>query len=177
MRWYATAIFIFAIAAFIVLLPRTTFAATTDCSFTSTPSVLFGTFDVFGPAVSTTGTIAGICNTGSNTLRPVITMSKGGSTTYHPRKMACISGACLTNGDSADVVVYNLYTTASHATIWGDPTVDATTGSVTLASGCCKSGVAWSTTIYGFMPAAIAGGNNDVSVGGYQDTVVMTMTF
>ncbi|HET9393301.1 MAG TPA: spore coat protein U domain-containing protein [Candidatus Rubrimentiphilum sp.] len=161
----------------IVLWPHRVQAAPL-CGFTSSPSVLFGNYDVYGAAVSSTGTINGLCTAGSSsTVRPIITLSKGGSTTYHPRKMACTSGACLTNGDSADVVTYNLYTTAAHATIWGNPTLDATTASVQLASGCCANNVAFSATVFGFIPAAISGGANDVSVGGYTDTIVVTMTF
>jgi len=158
------------------LWPRSAQAAP-SCGFTSTPSVAFGNYDVYGAAVSSTGTVNGLCTSGSSsTVRPVITLGKGGSTTYHPRKMKCATGTCLTNF-STDVLTYNLYTTAAHSTIWGDPTVDATTASVTLPAGCCGNNVAFSTTIYGLIPVAVAGGVNDVAVGGYTDTVVVTMTF
>jgi spore coat protein U-like protein len=109
-------------------------------------------------------------------VRPVITLGKGNSTTYHPRKMKCTSGACLTNF-STDILTYNLYTSAAHSTIWGDPSVDATTSSVTMPAGCCTTNTAWSTTVFGLIPAAVSGGTNDVAVGGYTDTVVVTMTF
>ena len=151
-------------------------AAAPSCQFQSTPSVAFGSYDVYGGAVSSTGTINGICTAGSsNSVRPIITLGKGGSSTYS-RRMACTSGACLT-GFSTDVVSYNLYTSAAHTTIWGNPAVDATTASVQLASSCCANNVPFSATVFGFIPAAVAGGVNDVAVGGYSDTVVVTMTF
>jgi spore coat protein U-like protein len=90
--------------------------------------------------------------------------------------MKCTTGACLTNF-STDVLTYNLYTSAAHSSIWGNPAVDATTVSVTLPAGCCANNVAFSTTVYGMIPAAVSGGANDVAVGGYTDTVVVTMTF
>ena len=151
--------------------------AAPSCNFSGSPSVAFGNYDVYGAAVASTGTINGVCTSGaSSTTRPVITLSKGHATTYHPRKMNCFSGACLT-GFSTDFISYNLYTSATHATIWGDPTVDATTASVTMPAGCCANNVAWSTTVYGYIPAAVAGGANDVAVGTYTDTIVVTMTF
>jgi len=164
--------------AFLLLLawPRPAHAAATSCNFSGSPSVSFGNYDVYGPAIASTGTISGVCTNGGSTVRPVITLSKGHATTYHPRKMNCFSGACLTNF-STDFISYNLYTSATHATIWGDPTVDATTASVTMPSGCCTTNTAWSTTVYGFIPAAVAGGANDVAVGTYTDTIVVTMTF
>ena len=176
MRWVAP--LLCAVLGFsTALLPRAASAAP-SCGFSSAPSVAFGNYDVYGAAIASTGTINGLCTSGSSTtVRPVITLGKGGSTTYHPRKMKCTSGTCLTNGDSADVLTYNLYTTATHTSIWGDPAVDATTVSVTLPAGCCANNVAFSTTIFGLIPAAVSGGANDVSVGGYSDTVVVTMTF
>ena len=158
------------------LWPRPAHAAP-SCGFTNSPSVAFGNYDVYGGAVSSTGTIKGLCTSGSSTtVRPVITLSKGNSTTYHPRKMKCFSGTCTTAFPN-DVITYNLYTTAALAAIWGDPTVDATTASVTLPAGCCANGVAFSATVYGYIPAAVSGGANDVAVGTYTDTITVTMTF
>lgn len=147
-----------------------------DCSFTSAPSIAFGNYDVYGPAISSTATINGFCANGTASLQPVITLGKGNSTTYRPRKMDCISGACAT-GFSSDYISYNLYTNASLATIWGNPSVDASTGSVQLPNGCCKTNSSWSATVYGQIPAAVAGGVNDAAVGNYTDTVVVTVTF
>lgn len=160
----------------VVLWPRCAIAAP-SCGFTSSPVVAFGNYDVYGAAVASTGTINGLCTSGSSTtVRPVITIGKGNSTTYHPRKMKCSSGACVSSFPT-DVISYNLYTSATHGTIWGDPTVDATTASVTLPAGCCANNVAFSATVYGYIPAAVSGGANDVAVGTYTDTLVVTMTF
>jgi spore coat protein U-like protein len=162
--------------AVIAVTPQIASAAP-NCNFTGA-TIAFGSFDVYGAALSVAGTVSGICTSGASTnTKPIITLGKGAnSATYAARKMSCVSGACLT-GFSSDLLQYNLYTTAAHSTVWGDPAVDATTAHVQLATSCCTNNKAFSTSVYGLMPAAIASGVNDVAVGGYQDTVVVTMTF
>ena len=156
-------------------LAHTRADAAASCQFSSA-SIAFGNFDVYGPALAITGSIQGVCTSGaSNSTRPIISLNKGlHSTVFSPRKMACASGACST-GYSADLLQYNLYTSATYSTIWGDGT--NSTATVQLASGCCSNNVAWSATVYGNIPKAVAGGTNDVSVGVYADTVTVTMTF
>jgi spore coat protein U-like protein len=96
-------------------------------------------------------------------------LSSGESGTISDRYMRCISGACLSNGFSGDELHYDLYTTSSHASVWGTATVPSS------PADCGNATCAW--TLFGLLPAAIARGINDVSVGGYSDTVTITVSY
>jgi spore coat protein U-like protein len=149
--------------------------AAAACQFSSA-TIAFGVYDVYGGELGVAGSIAGICTKGANKhTQPTLTLDTGAnSATFATRKMRCTSGPCLTNY-ATDSLQYNLYTTAAYTTVWGDGT--GGTGTYQFPSGCCDSGTPFRTPVYGLIPAATAGGINDVAVGGYTDTVLVTMTF
>jgi spore coat protein U-like protein len=170
------ALFIGLVVLWVLVTHRAAHAAA-SCQFSSA-SITFGNYDVYSTtALTGTGSITGVCTTGAGqNTAPVISLGKGAnSTTFSPRQMACTSGACTTNGYSTDKLQYDLFTSAAMTSIWGDGT--GTTSTVALAAGCCTNNLAWSATIYGRIPVATSGGANDVSVGGYSDSVTVTMNF
>jgi spore coat protein U-like protein len=142
--------------------------AATSCSV-GTATLTFGNFDVYGGAVPMTGTVTASCS--GPQAAPVMTMSAGGSGTYADRAMACVAGSGCSSGD---VLKYNIYTTASLATVLGDPAVDASTASMTFPN---IRNTSQTVNIYGQVHAAVAGGMNDVSVGNYSDTLTITISF
>ncbi|HEY8322399.1 MAG TPA: spore coat protein U domain-containing protein [Candidatus Baltobacteraceae bacterium] len=139
--------------------------AAASCSITAA-TMPFGSYDVYGAALAVSGSISMTCVTGGNPA-PHATLSSG-SGTIADRYMTCSSGACLT-GFSTDQLHYNLYTTVAHAAIWG------ATGVASTPANCKNRSCAW--TIFGLVPAAIGGGTNDVSVGGYADAITVTVTY
>lgn len=106
-----------------------------------------------------TGTVSLACP--PSVMAPVVALSKGGSGTYSPRRMA----------GGAFNLTYNLYTTAARTTIWGDGTGGTVT--LTLTGGTVSGGVRnFSRTIYGR-----AAGSQNVGAGAYGDTITLTVTF
>lgn len=89
-----------------------------------------------------------------------IQLSQGSSTSYAPRKMA--QGANLLN--------YNLYTTAGRSTVWGD----GTAGSSIVSDGYWLGllTVVRSYAVYGQIPAG-----QNVPAGVYSDTTVVTVNY
>ena len=69
---------------------------------------------------------------------------------------------------SPNQLQYNLYKDAAYAQIWGN----GTGGTVTLVNTNSGSGVGPTHTIYGRIPAG-----QDLPVGVYTDTIVITITF
>lgn len=141
--------------------------AAKSCSVTAA-AMAFGNYDVYGAAVAVSGSINMTCSGGGNP-NPTATLSAGSSGVIANRSMTCSSGACSTNGFSADLLHYNLYTTVAHSTVWG------ATGVASTPANCNNTTCAW--TIFGLIPAAISGGTNDVSVGGYTDAITITVTY
>jgi spore coat protein U-like protein len=176
MTFVTKGLLIAVICASAIALAQRAAEAAPSCQF-STATIAFGSYNVYTTsATAITGTISGVCTSGaSSTTRPIIKLGTGLHGTFAARKMLCGSGTCSTAGFSTDTLQYNLYTTAAHSTVWGDGT--GVTASVQLATSCCGNNVPWSTSIFGLMPAAIAGSINDSAVGVYGDTVVVTMTF
>ena len=192
MTFVTKGLLIAVICASAIALAQRAAEAAPSCQF-STATIAFGSYNVYtkdyasenvsgeagaawSSATAITGTISGVCTSGaSSTTRPIIKLGTGLHGTFAARKMLCGSGTCSTAGFSTDTLQYNLYTTAAHSTVWGDGT--GVTASVQLATSCCGNNVPWSTSIFGLMPAAIAGSINDSAVGVYGDTVVVTMTF
>lgn len=117
----------------------------------STQSVAFGTYDpLSNQDLDGTGEIRVICDapaTYSIALSP-------GRTGYFPRAMA----------DGTHELLYNLYTDATRATVWGD----ASGGTAILTA----TGIGEPHTVYGRIPA-----RQNAFVGTYADTVVVTLTF
>lgn len=140
-------------------------SAAASCSVTAA-TMPFGNYDVYGAAVAVSGSISMTCSGSGNPL-PKATLSAGGGT-IADRFMACTSGTCMT-GFSSDQLHYNLYTTVAHSVVWG------ATGVASTPANCKNTNCTW--TIFGLIPAAVSGGTNDVSVGGYADAITITVTY
>lgn len=126
------------------------------CTLSST-SITFGTYDVFqvGPSDST-GTITYRCDNNDHGIR--ITISSGSSGTF--------AGRTLQNG--SETMAYNLFLNAAFTQVWGDGTGGTT--AYFLHNPPNKKDVP--VTVYSRIPAG-----QDVAVGSYGDTVVVTLEY
>lgn len=138
-------------------------AAHADCRVTTT-AIDFGTYDVFAAVPrDSTGTVTVACD--RNTPRPMRTnviISIGPSPTsgrFNPRQMRRTPGT--------DRLDYNLYTSPSMFTVWGDGS--AGTSTVILPRVGTRRPVV--TTIHGRIPP-----RQNVYVGSYTETLTVTIT-
>ncbi|GAB3630570.1 hypothetical protein GCM10027419_54270 [Pandoraea terrae] len=121
---------------------------------TSSSGINFGSYDpLSGTPVSGAATVQVACDKNAT-----VTLSIDGQSGLGPRQM---TGA-------TDVLSYQLYTDAAMRTIWGDGTGGTQTVTLTL-QGSPRFGL---FTIYGQVP-----GGQDVSVGTYNATLIMTLSF
>ena len=123
----------------------------------SASAVSFGTYDVFqvGPTDST-GTITFRCSANDKDIR--IAISKGTSSTFSPRTL--VSGL--------ERLTYNLFFDPSYTQIWGD----ATGGTTTYFIRNPQNNRDIVLTMYARIPAG-----QDITVGSYSDTVVVTLEY
>lgn len=77
----------------------------------------------------------------------------------------------MTNSADSSTVNYSLYTAADRATVWDNNCTALPAGSSCV--GGTGTGANQTVTVYGRVP----GGQNNVTVGSYVDTVVATLTF
>lgn len=130
-------------------LPACARAATT-CTLTIT-NVAFAAYDVFTKTkTNSTGKVKVKC---SAIATYTISLSPG-SGTFTSRLMQSGSGQ----------LDYNLYTSSTHTTIWGDGTSGTSTVSATSLGA--------TYTVYGQIPAL-----QNVPVGSYSDTITVTVTY
>jgi spore coat protein U-like protein len=143
------------VAAACLLLAAAT-RADAACTLSST-TISFGTYDVFqaGPTDST-GTITYRCDNKDRDVR--ITISAGSSGTFTSRMLR----------NSAETMAYNLFLNAGFTQVWGDGTGGTT--AYFLHNPPNKKDVA--VTVYSRIP-----GGQDVPVGNYSDTVVVTLEY
>lgn len=139
------------------LIVVTGLAARAEAACTvSTTSVAFGTYNVFATSDTTsTGTITYRCGSADHDVE--ITISKGSSPSFSPRTLK----------KGSEPLTYNLYMDAAQGTIWGE---GGSTGTYRNHNPPNNSDV--TLTVYGSIPA-----QQDVSVGAYSDTVVVTINF
>ena len=135
-------------------------ALVTSCSV-SASGVAFGIYDPAAPAATlSSGTIAVNCvvsgATGHNPI--TIAFSSGGSGTFGSRTMA----------SGTDTLSYNLYLDAAYTQVWGD----GTGGSVTDTQYVTPGKPAFSSTVYGMMPAL-----QSANAGTFSDTITVTVSF
>jgi spore coat protein U-like protein len=135
--------------------------ASASCNVSIT-SINFGSYDVFAASpTDSVGTITISCTDGPPgvfaNVSIGISMNSG---ILNPRRMKRAGGT--------DVLDYNLFTTSTRATIWGDGT--SGTSTMTTASRV-RSGRPATMNVYGRIPAG-----RNVSVGSYSDTLVVTVT-
>jgi len=126
------------------------------CTISAT-AVTFGNYNVFNAAaVDSTGTVTYRCSGGASNI--AITLSKGTSATYSPRRMS----------RSGELLNYNLYTDAARSTVWGD----GTAGTVVYSFAIPPNNSNVNVTVFGRIPAG-----QDVSAGSYSDTITATINF
>ena len=150
-----------AILSSLALLPLIALAPRADaltCTFSSITGVNFGAYDVFSASPRTaTGTITYSCRTVGGVHLMTMNLSTGSSGTFANRTLK----------SGANVLRYNLYSTAANTQVWGDGT-----GTTYQFSVDPTDKNAHSLTVYGTIPAG-----QDVGVGSYVDTVTVTMNF
>ena len=129
------------------------------CTVTTT-GVSFGAYDVFTAVPrDTTGTVTVSC---TNNQRVPIVVSIGASPTsggFNPRQMLHVS--------PTDRLNYNLYTTSSMATVWGN----GSAGTSTVLLNNVRRNRPVITTIYGRIPTG-----QNVSIGAYTESLTVTIT-
>ena len=139
-----------------LFLPETGFAA---CNV-STTAVSFGAYDVLlGSPVDAFGSISFLCD---ETPPPNVTVSIGQSPNsggFTPRQMKLIGGT--------DLLSYNLYTGTTYTSVWGD----GTSGTVTRIRRASRNRTV-TLQVFGRVPPG-----QDVSVGSYNDTLLVTITW
>jgi spore coat protein U-like protein len=122
----------------------------------------FGGYDVFSSIPrDSTATVTVTCNAPAqnpNAPIPVIvSLSPGYSGSFAQRQLQRTGGP--------DRLAYNLYTTPSFSTVWGD----GSGGSQTQSSMVTRD-MPFTATIYGRIPAS-----QNVSAGGYTDVITVTV--
>ena len=133
-----------------------TATVTANCTV-STSALAFGNVDtISGSNVDSTGGLTITCTNGT-AWSAAAGVGGGSGASYANRKMT--AGANLLN--------YNIYTSAARTTVWGDGT------SSTAAIGGTGTGGAQSVTVYG----RVASGQTSVPAGAYADTVAVTVTY
>jgi spore coat protein U-like protein len=126
----------------------------------SAPQLAFGSYNPGAVAADVaTATVTIECSSPLDLLPSyTVSLSRGGAPSYAPRKMAF--GAARLD--------YNIYTDAGHTTVWGD----GTAGTQTQAYSTNVQTDTFSFIAYGQIPAG-----QYVQVGGYADTIVVTVTY
>lgn len=125
------------------------------CSI-SVAGVPFGAYDTFSPAPTTgAAQIAIECQRGND--RPEIALGSGNSGSYAARTLS----------GTSDLLQYNLYTSPTYTTVWGDGSGGTATVFPTETSN--KS---FRATIYGRIPP-----RQNVRAGTYNDTIFVTIVF
>lgn len=134
-------------------------AAHAACRVTTT-GLNFGAYDVFAAAPrDTSGTVTVACDRNPPTD---VTVSIGASSTsggFQPRQMLRAAGT--------DRMNYNLFTSPSMGTVWGD----GSAGTSTVLLRKVNRNRPAAATIYGRIPPG-----QNVSVGNYTDTLTVTIT-
>lgn len=123
-----------------------------DCNVSSS-GVSFGNYDVF--AINPTDNVGTLTVNCSVETSYTLKLDQGNSGNFSERKMS--------NG--TDFLIYNIYSDAARNSIWGD----GTDNSVTISGQTEATG---QHPLYG----RIFAGQN-VSVGNYSDTIIITIVF
>jgi spore coat protein U-like protein len=147
---------ILACATALCLFSASNAFAQASCTI-STTSVNFGNYNVFGGSdTDSTGTITLNCNNLAHNIS--VTLGKGASSSYNPRTMK----------KGAESLNYNLFRDAARTSIWGD----GSGGTSTYIDNNPPNSTNINLTVYGRVPAG-----QDVSAGGYSDTVAAVINF
>ena len=128
-----------------------------QCSV-SAVGVAYGSYNPLdSSAMTSTGTISIICTDNYHVSIGIGASPNSGD--FNPRKMLNSTANALLN--------YNVYTSSSLATIWGDGT--SGTSSVT---SLVKKRTTHNALVYGRIPAL-----QDVAIGSYSESLVVTINF
>jgi len=145
-----------AAVAWLVVTSQSSQAAP-KCTIAAT-AVTFGRYDVFSlpatPNDSGVGSLEIRCIGGGDTTFPV-TLSTGRSNNYASRVMS----------SGANLLTYNLYTSAARTVVWGD----GTGGSSAVAAARNST---TRLNVFGRIP-----GGQDAAVGNYSDFITATVIF
>jgi len=134
----------------------TSATVTANCTISTTP-LAFGNVDSTSASnVDAAGGLSITCTNGSAWTASA-DVGSGSGASFANRRMT--SGANLLN--------YNIYTSAARTTVWGDGTAS------TATIGGTGTGSAQAVTVYG----RVAGGQSTVPIGSYLDTVSVTVTY
>lgn len=129
--------------------------AAASCTITTVSGVAFGIYDVANATpLDSTGTLRLDCNGAAKAV--TLDLGRGNAPTFNPRFMR--NGASQLN--------YNLFLDAARTSIWGDGTAGTSHYGVTNPPNVID------LTIYGRIPAL-----QDLPIGSYADTVVVTVNF
>lgn len=144
-----------ALLLLLVFAPR---ADALTCTFGTITGVNFGSYDVLSASPGTgTGTITYSCRNVGTTAQMTMDLSAGSSGTFANRTLR----------SGANILTYNLYSTASNTQVWGNGT-----GTTYHFSVDPTDKNAHTLTVYGTIPAG-----QNVGVGSYTDTITVTMNF
>ncbi len=133
-----------------------TATVTANCTV-STTALAFGSVDtISGSNVDSTGSLAIVCTNGT-TWAASAGVGSGSGASYANRRMT--AGANLLN--------YNIYTTAARTIVWGN----GTGGTGTIPG--TGTGLTQAVTVYG----RVNSGQTSVPAGSYADTVAVTVTY
>ena len=134
----------------IVFAAATGAGAAPSCKNITVTTLAFGNYDVYAAApLDSAGTISYSC---PPPTVPAVDISAGGSGSFSPRRMRQTAGT--------DTLAYNVYVDAARTTVWGSTPVPVTQGNNQTVQ------------FYGRIFAL-----QDVSVGPYSDTLVVTFNF
>lgn len=127
------------------------------CSISAT-SIVFGNYDTVSPVpLDTVGNIVYRC--GSQDHDITISLDRGGAPSFSQRRML----------RGTEPLFYNLYLDAARTTIWGDGTGGTQAYFIHNPQGNNQD---IRVPIYGRVP-----GSQDVGVGDYTNTIVITINF
>jgi spore coat protein U-like protein len=150
-----------AICGVSLLLASGIACAAPSCTITST-AITFGTYDpLSATALASTGTLGFKCTSGvlGGGDNFTISLATGSSGTYTTRTLK--SGTNTLN--------YNLYTTVSDTTVWGNGTAGTATVTAHYPS---NNAPPVNVTVYALIPAM-----QNVIAGSYTDSITATVTF
>lgn len=128
-----------------------------SCTIKLSGGFVFGNYDPYNssPTNTTASNLIAVSCNGNGTA--TIDLSTGGNGSYFPRTMA--------NG--TNTLTYNLYTTASLTSVWGD-----STGGTVDQSLAYHGNTSALYSVYGQIPAL-----QNVNPGSYTDTITITVSF
>lgn len=136
----------------LILFIHSSIGSAGNCRFQTVNNLVFGNYNPFSKIdLRSNAQIVIVCDKGTS---GVATLSSGQSGSFSKRFLK----------GSQDKLSYNVYTNYGLTTIWGDGT--AGTGIISISQGI------GTLVVYGAITA-----NQDVAVGAYNDTLLVTLIF